>query len=294
MTYASALAREVWIALAAEGEAYQEVASALRASVDRQIGGIVWQVGRLPDLRQREGKPAVVVTVGAQAWRLAQQTFTAHEEAPTLVATLLPAAAFQQTSPPARATALWLDQPPTRLARLTRELLPRAQQASLLLGPESKVRAPALSSALRRSGFGTRAVEVEAARLAERLPEAYKDSDVLLALPDPGAINGQTLPLILAASYRWLVPVIGYSPAMVSAGALAGLYASPSQLGQASAVAVVAALQGRPLPPPGAGPEFTVGINQNVARSLGLVLDAEAVSARLREIEAADERRGER
>ena len=134
---------------------------------------------------------------------------------------------------------------------------------------------------MRRSaaehGVGLTIVEAgPAGNLFPLLRELFDATDVLLALPDPQVFNGLTIQNILTAAYRQRVPLAGFSPAYVKAGALLALYSTPAQLGAQSGEIARAVLAGRPLPPPQAPREFSVGVNADVARSLGIAVDADS------------------
>jgi ABC-type uncharacterized transport system substrate-binding protein len=105
----------------------------------------------------------------------------------------------------------------------------------------------------------------------------------LLALPDPVVFNSQTAANILTAAYRRQVPLTGFSPAYVKAGALLALYSTPAQVGTRGGELLRQAMTGRPLLPPQSPREFVVAVNQNVARSLGLALDESQLGEQLRQ-----------
>jgi putative ABC transport system substrate-binding protein len=68
--------------------------------------------------------------------------------------------------------------------------------------------------------------------------------------------------------------VLGYSHSLTRAGALLSLHSSPAQIGRQTAEWVSAAIRGAEvvLPPPAHPDYFSVSINEQVARSLGLAL----------------------
>lgn len=114
------------------------------------------------------------------------------------------------------------------------------------------------------------------------LQRVLGDAQVLLALPDPAVFNSQTAANILMAAYRRQVPLVGFSPAYVKAGALLAVYSTPTQVGTRGGEVLRQALAGGSLPPPQWPREYSIGINQDVARSLGLALDAPRLGEQLR------------
>ena len=111
------------------------------------------------------------------------------------------------------------------------------------------------------------------------------DAEVLLALPDPAVFNSQTAANILTAAYRRQVPLVGFSPAYVKAGALVAVYSTPLQVGTQGGELLRQALSGKILPPPQWPQEFAVSVNQDVAHSLGLVIDEARLLEQLRQKE---------
>jgi ABC-type uncharacterized transport system substrate-binding protein len=118
------------------------------------------------------------------------------------------------------------------------------------------------------------------------LQSLLRDVDVVLALPDPEVFNGQTAGNILTAAYRRRVPLVGFSPAYVKAGALLALYSTPAQIGSRGGDILRQALSGNALPRPQWPADFVVKLNSDVAHSLGLALDEAALAEQLRRQEA--------
>ncbi len=81
---------------------------------------------------------------------------------------------------------------------------------------------------------------------------------------------------------------MAFSPAYVRAGALLALHVTPTQIGLQAATMTRSVLQGKALSAtPVYSQDFSVAVNEHVARSLGLTLDAVALRERLRSREAA-------
>lgn len=228
----------------------------------------------------------VVVTVGTEAAR------TISERAPRapVLHTLLPRDAYERLPAPgpARRSAIFLDQPVERQIALIVEALPDWNRIALLAGPQSEALAAKLAAEAR-----ARKLEVSVENIASdreiypALQRLLAERAVLLALPDSMVFNSYTIQNVLLTSYRHRSPLIGFSPAYVRAGALLGLYSTPQQIGQQAAEAVKAVLAGVELPRPQAPRRFEVGINQNVAGSLGIQLDsAAAIASRISRREA--------
>jgi ABC-type uncharacterized transport system substrate-binding protein len=102
-------------------------------------------------------------------------------------------------------------------------------------------------------------------------------ADALLIFPDSGIYNPQSLRELLESTYRRRQPVFGFSEALVKAGTLASAFSSADDIAAHLAELLVAISDGR-LPPPQYPRFWRVAINDNVARSLDIVLDDSARS----------------
>jgi putative ABC transport system substrate-binding protein len=179
------------------------------------------------------------------------------------------------------ASAIYLDQPFERQAQLIRLAFPEARRVGVLLSTEQAGLATELDDALRAQQLdlvlGTLSDE---ARLIAPLETVLSGADVLLAETDPLVYNRNTAQSLFLTSYRYRVPVLGYSRSLTRAGALVSLHSSPAQIGRQAAETVIAALQGGsvrlPLPLPAYPAYFSISINEQVARSLGYTLLPEA------------------
>jgi len=171
-------------------------------------------------------------------------------------------------------SAVFLDQPAARQFRLLTLALPQARRVGVLLGPESGYREPALRRAASAQGLELHVRHVREWTGVGPAVEALSDEiDVLLAVPDSMVFNRDTLYGILITSYRARVPVVGYSRALVNAGAMLGLYTSlPNMARQLAQYSADYITDRQLLPPPAASRYFEIAVNDNVARSLRFAL----------------------
>lgn len=273
-----AAAGSVWIALSEPGGVYAETAAAVQAELER--GGARPEIVVRPwrELTPGTAPPRLIVAIGVGALRGLAET----DSKVPLLATLVPRTAYQRIAdgPPRSGrplSAVWLDQPLSRQLDLLTQALPSRHRIGVLLGPESR---PLEAELLRAAG--ERNLEIVLARpdSAEQLSPAVQrvleDADALLALPDPQIYNGATIQNLLTAAYRQRVPLIGFSPAYVKAGAMLSIYSTPQQVGTQTGEIARLSLAGRPLPPAQGPRAFSIGLNADVARSLGIVFDDEA------------------
>jgi len=294
MTYGSAWAAgavSIWVALSETGGAHAEAAEALRAELDQaQPGRIEWRVAHWSQFPSAKPEPQWVVAVGTAAQRGMQELFAGDSTPPPLLAILVPRLAFERIADPARLrggslSAVFLDQPPARQVELIRLALPAVRNVGILVGAESKAHGAGLEKASRERGMHLATSQVGPEGLFLALQSLLAEVEVLLALPDPAVFNSQTAANILTAAYRRQVPLVGFSPAYVKAGALLALYSTPAQVGSRGGEALRQALPGKTLPPPQWPREYVVAVNHDVARSLGTALDEKLLAEQLRQRE---------
>lgn len=268
--------------------AYVEAAQALVDELER--GGLsrgeVLQVTALELAGAGPLTPKLFVALGFEAANVLAKT---EPRAPVLC-TLLPRSSFEhallasgrKASP--QFSALYLDQPFSRQLELIRIALPTARRVGVLWGPESQAKAPGLKVQAHASGLEL--VEATVGRnelFFTSLKRVLEEADLLLAVADPQLYNSSSIQNILLASFRAKVPLVAFSPAYVRAGALLALYVTPTQIGQQAATIARGVLQGKTLSAtPLYSQDFSVAVNEHVARSLGLTLEPDALRARLR------------
>lgn len=285
-----AAGEDVVIVGSERGGAYQEAADALMAELER--GGVAQRAMRyftLAELEALQTTPKLYVALGTEA----SAALARREVRIPLLCTLLPRVSFERIArdsgrrPSGHFSALYLSQPPERTLDLIRLALPQARRVGVLWSEESRSQLPALEEAARARGLRVLAAPVRPEEpVFTALKKVLEDVDVLLAMPDPNIYNSGSIQNILLASYRAHVPLVAFSAAYVRAGALIAVHSSPAQLGVQAAQLTRALLQGRGGWPPPQGPqEFSVSLNEPVARSLGLSLDAVALTERLRRLE---------
>lgn len=235
--------------------------------------------------------PRLFVALGSEA---ANVLARAEPRAPVLCA-LLPRSSFERAllasgrKSSSQFSALYLDQPLGRQLELIRLALPAARRVGVLWGPESQAQAPALKALAQARGLELVEATVGGKEsLFPGLKRVLEDADLLLAVPDPQVYNSGNIQNILLASFRAKVPLAAFSPAYVRAGALLALHVTPTQIGLQAAAIARGVLQGKMLSAtPLYSQDFTVAVNEHVARSLDLTLEPEALRARLRRREGA-------
>jgi hypothetical protein len=170
-------------------------------------------------------------------------------------------------------SAIYLDQPLKRQLDLIGAVLPGARSVAVLYAAQPKeLGTLRMLAAARKLDLNERSIApaVESSGLHDALQELLLSSDVLLALPDAAIYNTATIRNILLATYRSKVPLIGFSPGYVKAGALCAVYSTPQQIAAQSLGIIQEYAETRTLPAAQYAKEFEVAVNEQVARSLGL------------------------
>ena len=303
---ASTASAQVLVVLSDTSTIYREAADELQARLAPLRGGhlsvdraTVSELSASPE-RTFEGYE-LIVTVGLVA---AQRMLAAdgHEAARATLSLLVPRRAFEDLVKPdagsarRQVSAIYLDQPISRQLDLIALAMRAGTRVGVLFGPTSVGLANELREAARVRGLTVKRADVaQAGDLYPALQKVLRESDVLLALADPVALNASTIRGILVTSYREGVPVMGFSQALVDAGAVLAVYSTARQQGREGAEIAARVLRGERLPPPGYPLYFTVGVNFNAARGLGVAIDNEATLAAelaMRESKAAESPNG--
>jgi putative ABC transport system substrate-binding protein len=264
------------------------VAELVRSGIDRAeiVQLVVPDVPGADVVGLQGGK--VWITLGAEALGRALP----REGHPPIVAALIPRLGFERIlrdtvhKSATGIAALYLDQPFARQLDLLRLALPDAKRVGVLWGHESMLQQVGLMAAAQSRGLEVVGGAVTSPiTLYAGLKTVLSDTDVLLAVADPAVYNGTTISNILLATYRSRVPLMAFSPAYTKAGALMSLHSAPRQIGGQAATMARAVLQGGALPASQYPMEFSVVVNDYVARSLGLMLDEGVLTERLRRLE---------
>ena len=281
----SAAPRVLIITQAFEGP-HAETLAALRHALAGTEVELKVQLASAPSLQHEPA--SIVVTIGSEAAALAAAS-PSHTDTPILH-TLLPASTVPApTEGRARTIAIVLDQPATRLVTLLRLALPQTQTVALIAGPSSELAVDRVRAAAQDAGLKVRQSHIDNSdALFPALQHVLVEPAVLVTIPDAVVFNRYTVQNILLTTFRRRSPVLGFSAAYVRAGALLGLYSTPTQVGEDAADAVLDLIAGRPRPALSPPQRFEVGVNNTVARALGLELPtAESLMRELRRVEAS-------
>jgi len=151
-------------------------------------------------------------------------------------------------------------------------LLPRAARVGIVRNPaRSRYTAEALESRARKEGFTAVLAECDRpGQLLKALASLKGKVDFVLCFPDPDLFNAATIKPLILLSLEERLPVVGYSPAFVRAGAAAGIYPDYRETGRQAADLALRMLRGEERLPDENPSKVRVAVNERVARLLGL------------------------
>jgi ABC-type uncharacterized transport system substrate-binding protein len=281
---------QVLVVTSDESGGYQEVVDEFRDTLkvtDARLRVDVVAAKQLASTGEPPGSYTLVVTVGLAAAQATLARQNALNASVPVLCLLIPRQSFERLSAARanardrRLSALFIDQPVSRQLDLIRAALPGRQRVGIVYGPTSRELADDLNDKARARKLTITGAEVtERSGVYAALQRILPESDVLLPLPDPLAVNASTVYGLLLTSYHAQVPVAGFSESWVKAGALVSLFSTARQQGRQGAEIASGALSGEnALASPQYPKYFTVRVNASVARSLGLHLDDEATIA---------------
>lgn len=277
-----AAAPRVWVALAEEGGPYAEVAAVLKG----ELGA-----GPSLDVRHwramftvRDEAPDMIVAVGVAALDGVLDRLGKRGEAwghVPVLAVMVPEAVFEARQAGGLAvrrpfSAALLDQPLGRQLALIKRALPQYQRVGVLSGPQTRLVFDVLDKEAQARGFLLRKTQPANApeEIYPALKQAIDEAEVILALPDPLIYNSASLQNILLTTYRARIPLVAFSPAYVKAGAVLAVYSTPAQVARRAVEMLRQWQSTRSLPTPQKPREFEVAVNERVAASLSLWIDA--------------------
>ncbi|MDP2788280.1 MAG: ABC transporter substrate binding protein [Pseudomonadota bacterium] len=270
----------IHLILSDQGGAYQEVTEAFRAGVGQRQAIKVWS---LPDLTASQVQSMtrtsdLVAPVGVKAARFVAEH---HAGQAAVLSLMIPRAVSEKLQWPAslgrkKVSAVYIDQPPSRSLGLVEAAFPAARRVGVLISADNAGVAKLLMQESARRNLKLHVESVDSADdVAPALRRVLPDSDVLLLVPDAIAINAGNAQNVLLTTYRFRVPVLGFSQGLSKAGAVASVYSSPAQIGRQGASMAVRLAADDEMPLPQHAAEFFIAFNPHVARSLGVVLPNE-------------------
>ncbi len=262
------------------GGAYDELVDAFRQEV-ASAPALRVQVVAGADRSSRPVLPedtVMVLTVGVAA---TMESIGIDPRVPVL-SVLVPRASYESIAGAAavsrRQAAIYIDQPAERQLDLLRAAVPSAQRVGVVVGAALAQETQTFRALAARRGLDLVVERVNReSELYGALQTVMRAADVFVALPDPAIVNVSTAQNLLLTSFRFRIPVIGYSASYVRAGALAAVFSTPAQAGMEAGQAVRNFIRTGTLPASRYPRHFSVLVNRAVAESLGLSVPDESV-----------------
>lgn len=263
------------LAVLSDGSPLQQTfVNAFRQSLPGNIQVTV--LPRLEDFNAQTADLIVTVGVGAANW-------VAGKTNAPLLAAMIPSERYKELLEKrprdGQTSAIYLDQPWARQVRMLHAALPLRNRIGVLYSVGTRLDLSALRSALLENHLSLSAQPMQGKQsLSSSLEAVLLDSEVLLAVPDSDIYNGNTIRNILLSSYRRGIPLIGFSQAYVRAGALCALFSTPEQLAAQAGAMTEAYVRTAQLPDAQFSSQYSIAVNQEVARTLGVtIMSAEAL-----------------
>jgi ABC-type uncharacterized transport system substrate-binding protein len=257
--------RDFAIVVSDDGETTRKVLADLRRRFPR---------AQISDAKAAVARKALVLAIGAGALRA---VMAEGGEAPVISVftssqvyhSIMEAAGDHR--PPS--TAIYAEPAPAAQFRLINMLFKRPVRTTVVLGTRTSF----LEAFLQRAAASVNvpvAIETYGQNDSiNRILSRTSDAPAILAIPDSSVYNSDNLRTVLLTTYRNGQAVIGFSVALVRAGALATTYSDVEDIGAQLEEVVDQYSAGARLPEPQFPRYFRTVINEDVARSLNLVVD---------------------
>jgi putative ABC transport system substrate-binding protein len=169
-------------------------------------------------------------------------------------------------------SAIYAEAPPLAQLQLIGALFERRVNVGVLLSEASGHLERPLQQAAAQVGIDLMLERVNASSDVVRALSRFTGLHALLMVPDSTLYTADSLRAMLESTYRRRLPVIGFSPATVSAGTLAAAHAGIDDVvaDLADVMEAWAAQTSSALPDPRFPRYWRVAVNESVARSLGV------------------------
>ena len=258
-------------------DAYAEALEGVASSLGPNVRAVDLQAAGSDLTRALSARDVqLVIVVGSRAMAEVQS----RRPAVPVVATMI----LQGGAPPDAAGGITarvdLDIPLAGQLQAMRSLWPGHLRAGLIRNPSrSRYPADALESRARKEGFTLLVVDCEGpARLLKAVAALKGKVDFLLCFPDPDLYNALTIKPLVMASLEQRLPLVGFSPAFVRAGAAAGIYPDYREAGRQTGDLALRLLRGEDRGAEETPRKIRLAMNQRVTRLLGVEFHPESLS----------------
>ena len=219
---------------------------------------------------------SAVVLVGPQA--LEAWSFNDSPAAVAVFVSRDAVAAYRQQL----ASALYLEPPLKRQVAMAKSILGHDRPLGVLVQDKSQWKNSGLSAMPLQQSLVTPYFVDQYDNLNRALLDLLKNSHALIGTYDTELYSSTNIKNILITAYRQNKPLIGPSSAYIKAGALATTYSDIDDVAHRLSEILLTGLKEQVWPDADYNPYFKVRYNQQVGRSLNLLLpDADALAAQL-------------
>lgn len=205
------------------------------------------------------------VTIGAAAFREALD----NDNGKPIVATYLSSTEFETTlgsrQRPPHVTAIFDNPDPLTQLALAKALLSNAR-----IGVFDSRAAHSLASRLKDRGVNT--IPVAPGESIDALLRETDPFDAIIVLPDPTVLNRANINHAVRTLYQLRKVLIGYSSTLTRVGSLASVYPTPQGIARAARDALEEYATRGVLPTPTFVHDLDMTVNEQLARSLNIVL----------------------
>ena len=152
-----------------------------------------------------------------------------------------------------------------------RAVLPQYRRVGIIRSPAAAPPGDALELAARKDGYSAVVLVSDGPANLLRMVKSLKGKvDFLLCLPDAALYNSVTIKPLLLGALEDRLPVIGFSPGFVQAGAAAGVYPDYYEMGRQTGELVLRVLRGETRGQAETPRKARTAVNERVARLLGI------------------------
>lgn len=197
-----------------------------------------------------------------------------------------------QAHPSSLSSSIYADPPLARQVQLAIELMGEKQPLGILFKNQAQMDKYNIED-VKQHTWQQMKISLyfadESESIAHALAPLLSNSKALVGIYDNQLYGPENIKTILISAYRQNIPLIGPSAAYLKAGALASTYSNIDDTAQRLAEVIQQGLNSEQWPPADYNPYFHVGFNEQVGRSLNMLLpDANQLTQKIKAIEAAD------
>lgn len=257
--------RDVAIVVSDDGESTRKVLADLRRRLPR---------AQVSDAKAAVARKALILAIGPAALRAVMaeggdapvvSLFTSSQVYHAIME------AAGERRPPS--TAIYAEPAPAAQLQLIGMLFKRPVRTTVVLGGRTGFLEPSLQRAAAALNVPLTVEAYGPNDSINRILSRTGESRAILAIPDSLVYNSDNLRTVLLTTYRNGQAVIGFSAALVRAGALASTFSEGEDIDAQLEELVNAYENGGRLPEPQFPKYFRTAINEDVARSLNVVVD---------------------